>query len=70
MIEKIVLVKTMSGKIKPTILKGVYCKHYRFDKDCFFSGCCFDKKNRYSKCEYYDKPWECSNYIPNGDVMS
>lgn len=74
MIENLINVKCINGTTKLTVLRGLYCKHYKFEKlnmngSNYYvnSGCCYGKKH-YDDCKYYNNPKHCNNFIPNANV--
>lgn len=60
-LKTLIFVKCLDGKEQLKVLEGMYCKHYKFDKDCMQDGCCFGSK-KYASCPFVDNPQECKHF--------
>ncbi len=56
--------KCINGKERLTWLKNIYCKHYKFSRDCMDAGCCFGTK-KYAECRYTN-PKDCEKFELKG----
>lgn len=59
-LKTLIFVKCIDGKERLKVLAGIYCKHYKFDKDCMQGGCCFGSR-KYIPC-LFSNPLECKHF--------